>query len=162
MSENMVEISVDDLETIISEVEYLEKDLSLLRSVGCDVLAGKTYGDIDSEWDEDFEKNNDVDLSMEEGLSGYICFHDYFRNNTIKESGKSFSILMDLLGDVLGVDWEQRKLDEEKRIEEYIKKDMTEEQIAKYDEEKENKRLVEDMIATDTDIPIATDDDIPF
>jgi hypothetical protein len=149
MSEKMVEISVSDLETIISEVEYLESDLSLLRSVGCDVLAGKTYDDIDREWDEDFEKNNDVDLSTEEGLSGYICFHDYFRNNTIKESGKSFSILMDLLGDVLDVDWEQRKLDEQKRIEEYIKKNMTEEQ--KEIEEKE--RLVEDMIATDDDIP---------
>lgn len=127
----MVEISVSDLEELTSSVLELDRHLGLMREVGFMVLAGKTYDDMDKEWSEDFEKNNDVDLSTEEGLSGYICFHDYFRNTTLIESSKTIWGMKDLLG-------------------------------IRHSDEIENKRFVEDMIATDTDIPIATDEVIPF
>jgi len=98
MSENMVEISVDDLEELTSSVLELDRHLGLMREVGFMVLAGKTYDDMDKEWNEDFEKDNDVDLSTEEGLSGYICFHDYFRNTTLKQSSKTMWGIRELLG----------------------------------------------------------------
>jgi len=124
MSEKMVEISVSDLEELTSSVLELDRHLGLLFEVGFGSLAGKTGDDFEKEWSEDFEKDNDVDLSTEEGLSGYICFRDYFCNTTLKQTSKTIWGMKDLLGI--------------------------------------RDRLVEDMIETDYDIPIESDDDIPF